>query len=72
MWAAGLPDHLSKWQAITKDPYILDIVKRGMPIEFVETPSQTSILPTHVSQLEADHIDSQIQKLLAQGVIRKC
>ncbi len=68
----SLPRHLNQWHTITRDPFIIDIVKNGMPIEFIETPVQKSAPQTHVNQSEVVHIDAQIDKLLKQGVISKC
>ena len=41
---AQISKHLEKWQTITKDPFILDIVKNGYTIEFTDFPRQETVI----------------------------
>ncbi len=69
---ASLPRFIEAWRSITNDPQILQIVTRGVSIEFNTIPTQDKPACTHVSQDEAPHIDREVQKLLELGVIEKC
>ena len=40
---AQISKHLDKWQTITKDSFILDIVKISYTIEFTDLPRQQSV-----------------------------
>ena len=56
---AALPRFLDNWRQLTNDPQILQIVTRGVSIEFNEVPTQKTPPVTHVSQDEVSHIDQR-------------
>ena len=60
---------LSLWRTITSDPSILDIVQ-GMHIELNDLPHQCKIpKPLHLSSLEIEAANDQIEKLLQKCAI---
>ena len=67
--AGRVCDFLSKWQSLTSDCEILDMIT-GTTIEFTKVPVQFSIPPqTWFPLSEAKIIDSEIASLLLKGVI---
>ena len=68
--AGGLREYYNQWQALTSDPEILQMIL-GQPIEFTRTPYQR-VVPREKKILDLDEqhvIDTEIDKLLAKGVI---
>ena len=68
--AEGLREYYNQWQALTSDPEILQMIL-GQPIEFTRTPYQ-KVVPREKKILDLDEqhvIDTEIDKLLAKGVI---
>ncbi len=45
------------WYAITIDPYVLDLVRYGVDIEFINIPQQVVPHETHVNRYLAMHLD---------------
>ena len=68
--AGGLRAYYNQWQALTSDPEILQMIL-GQPIEFTRAPYQR-VAPKEKKILDLDEqhvIDTEIDKLLAKGVI---
>ena len=68
--AGGLRAYYNQWQALTSDPKILQMIL-GQPIEFTRVPYQR-VVPKEKKILDLDEkhvIDTEIDKLLAKGVI---
>jgi len=69
--AANLPLYLSKWEALTTDSYVINIVK-GLRIPFKSKPCQLIVpLNPKLSVSESNPIDDTIKKLLKTGAIIK-
>ena len=68
--AGSVSHHVSEWEQITSDKYILSTIREGLTIEFLETPiCKFSPFSTNHSKIEEDVIDLEITKLLQKGVI---
>ena len=68
--AGQLRDHVSAWESLTSDSFILDAIKH-YHIEFeAEVPYQAQE-PRHIYSSPSDKevIDGEISKLLLKGVI---
>ena len=51
---AQISKHLDKWQTITKDPLMLDIVKNSYTIEFTDLPRQETVVKSQDSPKNAN------------------
>ena len=60
------------WEKITNERTILDIIKNGLKIDFMERPNITCSPKIHHSELQKRIINAEIEKLLQKGVIIKC
>ena len=49
-----------KWSNITQDPFVLNIVKVGLTMEFAEVPMCQFVPPLNFSPVETEVIDSEI------------
>ena len=67
--AGCLAQHLDKWENITTDKEVLSTVS-GLPIEF-QSPPELLSRPNRFAKAEQEIITSEIEKLLARGVIKK-
>ena len=70
--AGQLREHVSAWESLTSDPFILDAIKH-YHIEFeCEVPYQAQT-PRHIysSLSDKEVIDGEIPKLLLKGVIER-
>ena len=62
---AQISKHLDKWQTITKDPLILDILKNGYTIEFTDLPRQETV----VDSQDSPKMQTVIEELILKQVI---
>ena len=72
--SAGQIRHcLSRWEYITDDKEILNMVK-GVDIDFCETeiPFQESVVQMHFSQEQTKAVDREVKVLLSKGVVVPC
>ncbi len=60
---------LAEWQAITSDREILNIIKKGIEIEFITIPRQTVVRETVVRAGMESVLDQEIAKFLQKGII---
>ena len=58
-----------KWANITKDQFVLNIVKFGLTMEFAEVPVFQFVPPLTFSNAETAIIDAETSKLFSEGVI---
>ena len=69
--AWNLRNRFSDWKKITNDRIILEIIKNGFKIEFMERPNITWSPKIPHSKHEKRIINAEIEKLLQKGVIIK-
>ena len=62
----------SKWLSITKDKYILDIVHKGLKLNFLSIPPSKGPFEYPRQAKERDIIDKEVMKLLHKQVIEPC
>ena len=63
--AGKVSQHYEKWQTLTKDRYILDIVKFGYQIEFVSEPCELcNRVPINFNGKEQSIISILIDKFI--------
>ena len=68
--AVKVSQHYEKWQTLTKDRYILDIVKFGYQIEFVSEPCELcNRVPINFKGKEQSIISILIDKFIEKGII---
>ena len=68
--AGRLQYFLKEWEEITKDPFILELVK-GYQIPFLSEPFQTAPPSSiSISQEETAIVDQEIQEILKKGAIK--
>ena len=60
------------WKSITNDRDIIRTIKRGVTIEFYETPQQNFRPETRVQPGMEAHLDTAITDLMEKGVIKEC
>ena len=60
------------WEKITSERIILDIIKNGLKIDFMERPNITCSPKIPHSELQTRIINAEIEKLLQKGVIIEC
>ena len=60
------------WKLITNDEIFLDIIKNDLKIDFKEVPVNICVPKIHHSTKEKEIINSEVQKLLDNGVIVLC
>ena len=69
--AGKITQHYSKWESITSDPTILDIVYNGLKLDFqIDIPSCKPYQYSRTAR-ETEIINSEIQKLLTKEVIQE-
>ena len=63
--------HYSMWEIITKDKFILDVVKHGLRLDFTDFKPQYEGNPrTKFSDKEISVITAEIGKLLKKKVVK--
>ena len=66
----NISNHFAEWVNITKDTFVLDIVRSGLQIDFFKTPVCYNIKPScSMSDTEKDTINCEIEKLLQKRII---
>ena len=66
----NISNHFAEWVNITKDTFVLDIVRSGLKIDFFKRPVCYNIKPSYLmSDTEKDTINSEIEKLLQKRII---
>ena len=60
------------WQKTTSDIVILDIIKKGLKINFKVKPGITSAPKIPYSEQKIKIINTEIKELIAKGVIMEC
>ena len=71
--AGNIKNYVSNWRKITSDRYILDIVQKGLTLNFTNYPPDSSEPFEYPrGQKEFETIDSEVKKLLRKKVIRRC
>ena len=70
--AGQLREHVSAWESLTSEPFILDAIKH-YHIEFKSEVPYQAQTPRHIysSLSDKEVIDGEISKLLLKGVIEK-
>jgi len=69
--AGNIINFYTNWFKYTKNYWILDIVKNGLSLDFLEIPKQNNINQMFLSKEEEQIIDTEIIKLLNKGVIEQ-
>ena len=67
--AGSIACFLHNWEELTTDNFIINIVKHGLALDFIQLPEQESHRPCRLTQLELESIDLEIEKLLSKKVI---
>ena len=68
--AGNISNCLPNWETITADKYILEVIAKGVPMDFLEKPNcKFNRHSLNFSNLESEVIKSEIIKLLGKGVI---
>ena len=66
----NISNHFAEWVNITKDTFVLDIVRSGLKIDFFKRPVCYNIKSSYsMSDTEKDTINSEIEKLLQKRII---
>ena len=68
--AGNIKYHITAWESITSNKFILDIISNGLTIEFFKTPEPSILHPIKFSTDEVEMINLEISTLLSKGVIR--
>ena len=67
---ADIHPHLSTWERITSDSVVLDIIREGITVDFLDLPHCSNSMPLcNVSFGQHDALTGAINQLLALGVI---
>ena len=69
--AGNISNKLEAWQQLTSDPFILDIVKHGLKLNFVENPILRGPFEPGMNTHAKHIISNEISILLEKGVIKK-
>ena len=67
--SGNITNCFEKWANITQDQFVLNIVKSGLTMEFVEVPVCQFVPPLNFSPVETEIIHAEISKLLSKSVI---
>lgn len=68
--AGKISHYYDKWQTLTKDSLILNIVQYGYEIEFITEPcKKCNRLPVKFNQKEQEIVSSLLQKFEYKGII---
>ena len=68
--AGNIKNHITAWESITSNKFILDAIANGLTIEFFKMPEPSIIYPIKFSKDEMGMINIEISILLSKGVIR--
>ena len=60
----------NNWEKVTKDKWVLSVVKNGYKIPFDKRP-QLSPSPLFLSQTESKALEEEVQKLLQKGAVER-
>ena len=63
---------MHEWKNITSDRFIIDIVRRGLKIDFESKPHRNYVPKLSYNPEEQEVISLEIKKLLKKGVIKQC
>ena len=69
--AGNIKNFVKNWEALTNDTMILNIVRKGLTLNFWNFPQDISFHTHPLSHSEKLIIDLELQKLIGKGVIRK-
>ena len=64
-----LAHFLPEWEKITSDKWVLEVIREGYKLEFLEKPPFLGIKPTNVPQKDQILISEEIEKLLQKNAI---
>ena len=70
--AGNIGNRYENWRKLTSDKHILDIIKKGLKLEFSNKPPEKEPFEYPRGQVEHDIIDEEISQLLNKGVIEYC
>ena len=60
--------HYNEWENLTDDKFILNIVRQGLRLEFVNKPPNQLKFPSHCfNKIEEEIIQAEIEILLRKG-----
>ena len=66
----NISNYFAQWVKITKDSFVLDIVRSGLEIDFFKRLVCYDIKPSYsMSDIEKDTINSETEKLLQKRII---
>lgn len=69
----NIKNKFSNWEKITNDKFILNIIKRGLKLEFIDKPLESSQYPRIKYNTDENlAISLEIKKLLTKKVIEPC
>ncbi len=71
-FAGKISNCYNKWKEITNDPFILQLVRKGLKIDFFEWPPEYHTSNFSLRSFEKVVIDKEITKLLDKKVISEC
>ena len=61
----------STWEKYTSDKFIINTIRQGLKLEFVEFPQQNQCKTHPLSKTETKTLQKEVSKLLQKGVIGK-
>ena len=64
-----LHHHISEWESITTDPFLINTIKYGLHLEFKSMPRTGNPVEHPISSKEQKIVDLEVEKLLKKGVI---
>ena len=67
--AGNIKNHITAWENISSNKFILDVIANGLTVEFFKTPEPSIIHPIKFSKGEKGMINIEISTLLSKGVI---
>ena len=59
----------NEWEKLTDDKFILNLVRPGLKLEFIDKPPKQLKYPSHCFKTEKEVIQAEIEKLIKKGVI---
>ena len=67
--AGKIKNKYSNWALLSKDPWILDIIKYGLKLDFSDLPKQNRVSIHPLSVMEQSIINTEINKMLRKNII---
>lgn len=67
--AGAIKNYLTVWQSMTENPWILDIIRSGLKLDFLNMPVQYKHTQSTLSKEELNIIDIEMDKLLMKEVV---